>query len=34
MTVNNSSLVCCWIIQCQKCGKKGHWIGDCPKLKK
>ena len=29
-----ASLVCCWVIQCQKCGKKGHWIADCPKSKK
>ena len=29
-----ASLVCCWVIQCTNCGKKGHWHNDCPKLKK
>ena len=34
MKVNNSSLVCCWVVQCTNCGKKCHWHNDCLKLKK
>ena len=34
MTIDKTSLVCCWVIQCTNCGKKGHWHNDCPKLKK
>lgn len=34
MTTVNKSIVCCWVVQCTYCGKKGHWHNDCPKLKK
>lgn len=34
MTVKQETLVCCWTIKCDLCGKNGHWSSKCPKAPK
>lgn len=33
MNSRNQKLVCCWVIKCTLCGRKGHWSHDCPSKK-